>query len=417
MFGFGKDKEIAQLRSDLESTQAQLKQVQNATDFGSYESLSEAMSVATSKAGVVVNNDTAMRVSAVYACVRLIAGAIGSMPLSIYRRTDDQQREKDAAHSLNRVLRIEPNPMLTSIVYWEAVTSHILLSGNSHSLISRTRNGDPMALTPIKPSRVRVEEKAGRLLYMVVFDDGKYAAYDQDDILHIPGVGWDGKQGMSAIAYAGQNAVGTALAADEYSARFFANDATPRGYIRYEKAMKKDQADLIRDYWYRKHQGIDNSHLPAIITEGGEFKETTMNAQDSQLIESRRFQVSDIARIFGVPPHMIGETEKSTSWGTGIEQQSIGFIRYTLRPHLTRIEQEVNRKLLRDPSRFVEFQTNDLMRGDIKGRNESYQIALGGNQQPGWMTINEVRKAENLPPVQGGDELYKPLTGETTDEE
>nr|WP_268967734.1 phage portal protein [Zooshikella ganghwensis] len=168
----------------------------------------------------------------------------------------------------------------------------------------------------------------------------------------------------------------------------------------------------MRNYWFKKHQGLENKHLPAVITGGGEFKETTLSPQDSQIIQTRKFQVCDIARIFGVPPHLVGETEKSTSWGTGIEQQSIGFVQYTLRPHLTRIEQEVNRKLFRSDSFFAEFNVNGLLRGDIKGRNEAYRIALGGNQEPGWMTVNEVRKLDNLPPIEGGDILYRPATGE-----
>jgi HK97 family phage portal protein len=156
---------------------------------------------------------------------------------------------------------------------------------------------------------------------------------------------------------------------------------------------------------------VGNAHLPAFIPDGGEFKEITMSAEDSQLIETRKFQVTDIARIFGLPPHMIGAQEASTSWGTGIEQQSIGFVQYTLKPHLTRIEQEVNRKLFRSPEYFAEFNVSGLLRGDIKGRNEAYKIALGGNQQPGYMTVNEVRALENLPPIEGGNELYKPVTG------
>jgi len=388
--------------------------IQNETvNITDAERMSDLFLGAKNSTGIVVNADTAMRASSVYACVRLVAGAIGSMPLGIYKRAGDS-REAINEHPMARAIRVQPNPMLSASVYWETVASHILLAGNSYSLIGRGRGEQALDLTPLKPNAVNIEEKSGRLMYFITLGNGTYVAYDQDDILHIPGVGWNGLKGLSAIAYAGQNSIGGALAADEYSAKFFANDATPRGYLKFDKKLSPEQAEILRDYWYRKHQGIDNSHLPAIITEGGEFKTTTVSAEDSQLLETRRFQVADICRIFGVPPFMVGETDKSTSWGSGIEQQSIGFIRYTLRPHLTRIEQEINRKLFTGAANkniFAEFQTHDLMRGDTAGRSAAYQIALGGNQAPGWMTINEVRKAENLPSITDGDEVYKPLTG------
>jgi len=418
MFGFGNnEKRLKQLEKQLLDTQTELHDVKNETvSLGNIERLSDLLGVNPSASGVVVNEHTAMRASAVYACVRLIAGAIASMPMQVYKRTTNG-REIDSSNPLYPILHDQPNPMLSALVYWESVVSAILLTGDSFSLIGRNHLGDALSLTPLNKRRVEVKKIDNRLIYVVGFDDGSYAAYDQDDVLHIPGVGWDGKNGLSAITHAAQNAVGAALAADEYSARYFANDATPSGYIKYDKKLSTDQADLLRDYWLRKHQGLENSHMPAILTEGGEFHQLTITAQDSQLIETRKFQIGDIARIFGVPPHMIGDTEKSSSWGTGIEQQSIGFVQYTLRPHLRRIEQELNRKLFPRGNSFAEFNVSGLLRGDIKGRNESYQIALGGNQQPGWMTINEVRKLENLPAIEGGNTLYKPLTGEQSEAE
>ncbi|MBB5322328.1 phage portal protein [Marinobacter oulmenensis] len=406
--------DLVRLEAELENTRRDLANVRNETQsWGSgYEALQDLFAAHANVAGVHVDDNTAMRVSAVYACVRVIAGAIGSLPFQVYRSTENH-RERFNQHPLYRVIHTEPNPQLSAVVFWETVVMHILLAGNHFSLIARNRGGQPLGLTPLKPSRVEVDERGGRLIYFVYFDDGNWAAFDQDDILHVPGVGWDGRRGLSVIRSVGQNSIGTALAADEYSGKFFANDSTPRGYIRFPdgKKLTDDQAQVIRDYWFEKHQGISNKHLPAFIPDGGEFKEIEMSAEDSQLIETRKFQVKDIARIFGVPPHMIGDTEASSSWGTGIEQQSIGFVQYTLKPHLTRIEQEVNRKLFRSDEYFAEFNVSGLMRGDIKGRNEAYKIALGGNQQVGYMTVNEVRALENLPPIDGGDELYKPATG------
>ncbi|RDH41603.1 phage portal protein [Zooshikella ganghwensis] len=375
------------------------------------ERLSDLLGIHQSAAGVSVTKSTAMCVSAVYACVRLISGAIATLPFEVFRK-EGSSRKKDASHSLYGILRKQPNPKVSSVVFWETACTHILLQGNSYAIIHRNRQGDPLALTIIDPSRVEVDVKNDRLLYFITLEDGQYLPFDMDDILHIPGIGWNGRKGLSVISSVGQNSIGCAIAADEYAGRFFSNDATPRGYLSYPNKISADQADEIRNYWFKKHQGLENKHLPAVITGGGEFKETTLSPQDSQIIQTRKFQVCDIARIFGVPPHLVGETEKSTSWGTGIEQQSIGFVQYTLRPHLTRIEQEVNRKLFRSDSFFAEFNVNGLLRGDIKGRNEAYRIALGGNQEPGWMTVNEVRKLDNLPPIEGGDILYRPATGE-----
>jgi len=409
--------ELENTQHDLQSVRQELRTVRNeAVEWSrGWEALHEMLDGRKTAAGVHVDEMSAMQVSAVYASVRLVAGAIGSLPLQLFRRTDDG-REPWRATPLYRLLHDEPNPMLSAVVYWETVVSHILLAGNHYSLIGRTGGGQPQSLTPLQPHRVDPQKRDGRLIYMVLLDSGEWAAFDQDDVVHVPGVGWDGRRGMSVIRHAGRPSIGTALATDEYSGRFFSNDATPRGYIRFPEGKKltAEQANLMRDYWYKRQQGLDNSHLPAFIPDGGEFREITMSAEDSQLIETRRFQVTDIARIFGVPPHMIGETTQSTSFGAGIEQQSIGFVMYTLRPHLRRIEQEINRKLVRRPDAFAEFNVSGLLRGDIKGRNEAYQIALGGNQQPGYMSVNEVRKLENLPPVDGGDDVYRPATGERT---
>lgn len=406
--------DLLRLEAELENTQRDLAAIRNEAQNwgGGYEALQEMFTAQINAAGVHVDDSSALRVSAVYACVRIIAGAIGGLPFHVYR-VNGKEQERFNNHPLYRVIRHEPNPQLSAVVFWETVAMHILLAGNHFSLIARNRSGEPLGLVPLKPSRVDVDERNGRLIYFVCFDDGTWAGYDQDDILHIPGVGWDGRRGLSVIRSVGQNSIGTALAADEYSGKFFANDSTPRGYIRFPdgKKLTEDQARIIRDYWLEKHQGLGNAHMPAFIPDGGEFKEIQMSAEDSQLIETRKFQVKDIARIFGVPPHMIGDTESSSSWGTGIEQQSIGFVQYTLKPHLTRIEQEVNRKLFRSDEYFAEFNVSGLLRGDIKGRNEAYKIALGGNQQVGYMTVNEVRALENLPPIDGGDDLYKPVTG------
>lgn len=367
-------------------------------------------------AGVTVTPETAMRSTAVFACVRLIAGTIGTLPLGVFRRTDTG-READAKHPLYSLLHLAPNNMTTAAVFWECEVSHALLSGNGYALIERNRGGDPLGLLPVSPTRVEPEERNGRLAYRITHPEGGQEYFDQDDVLHFPGVGWDGRKGQSPITLAGRQSIGVALAAEEHSARFFSQGATPNVALTFPKALNPEQANLIRTYWANKQAGTSNAHLPAVITEGGSVESLTISSKDSQLLESRQFQVIDIARIFGVPPHMIGETTKSTSWGTGLEQQVMGFVSFTLRPWLTKIEQEINRKLFRKPSHFAEFNVAGLLRGDIKTRYEAYRIAKGGNQDPGFMTINEVRKLENLPPDPEGDTLYKPQTGGTVDQQ
>ncbi len=413
-FGRSKAAELqAQLQSQIEAQQDQITQLQNAVTVssGDVESMMEMFNGTLSTHGETVNRDSALKISAVYACIRLIAGSIGTLPAHIFKK-QGEQKSVATQHPFFNTLYQAPNPMVTSVVYWETVVNHMLLEGNHYSLIGRNRQGDLLSLTPLKPERVEPDIKGNRLQYAVVFDDGKYAVYDQDDILHIPNIGWDGKRGLSTLKSALMNSAGGSLAADKYSAVFFANDATPRGYIKFDQSLTEDQANLIRNYWFERHQNPDKRHQPAFIPQGGEFKQITMSAEDSQLLETRSFNVADIARIFGVPPHMIGHMEKSTSWGTGLEQQSIGLVTYTLSPIITRIEKEVQRKIIRSPDYFFRFNIEGLLRGDIKSRYEAYQVALGGNQQPGFLTVNEIRALEDRAPVDNGNILYKPLTGD-----
>jgi len=400
------------LEAQLEDKQRELESINNIITTS--ESLSDLFGVETNSAGVAINETSAMKTTAVFACVQLISGAIGSLPVNVFTLTDNG-REENNSHPVYKLLHSEPNPMVSAITYWETVVSQMLLSGNSYSIIGR-RGATPNALTLLNPKQVYPFKKDGRLLYDVLFDEGRRVVFDQDDILHIPGIGWDGLKGFSVISYAAQT-IGITIAAEEHSGKFFSNGAVPGGIIKFDKKMNREQIELILEYWNKKHAGSGNSHTPGVLTEGGDFQEISMNAVDSQLIESRRFQIADIARVFQVPPHMIGETEKSTSWGTGIEQQGIGFVTYNLRRYLKRIEQEINRKLFRNDGSFAKFNVAALLRGDTKARHESYQIALGGNQQPGWMTINEVRKLENLTPDPEGNTLYKPITGDAESED
>jgi HK97 family phage portal protein len=378
--------------------------VRNSLALGSAE-LYELLAGSPAASGMAVNESSAMRVTAVYACVRLIAGAIASLPLAVYRRTEDS-RER-VRNDLWWLLNEQPCPTVSAAVFWEYLVAQMLLSGDALAEIERGRGGAIRGLRPLDSRAVGIRQIDGRLRYEFC-RDGEWLGRDQDDILHIPGFGFDGTRGMSVIRHAAREAIGLALAAEAFSSRFFASGAHPDVALKVPGKMTQEQIDNLRRIWASKYGGAHNASLPIVLTEGTDLKEVTLSAQDSQLIEARRFQVADIARAFGVPPHMVGETDKSTSWGSGIEQQGIGFVQYTLAPHLHRIEQEINRKCFRTERLFVEFNVEGLLRGDSKARAEYYTRALGGTQNPAWMTPNEIRRLENLPPVAGGDHLAQP---------
>lgn len=361
-----------------------------------------------SNAGVHVNEATAMSVSAVYACVSLIGGALASLPAQIYERTPEGRAK--ANHEYWWLLNEQASPSWSSAVMWEYMAASLLLQGDAYAIIRRPGNKDPrvQGLTPVHKCDVTTLKNGARLAYAIK-EDGVSKTYDQDDVIHIPGAGFNGMNGMSQLRHSLRNSAGIAIAADEFSAGFFKDGARPDLALMTPGSMSPEQVDALRQQWRERYSGMANSRLPAVLSGGLDVKPITMNAHDAQLIATRQFQVEDIARAFGVPPHMIGHTASSTTWGTGIEQMSIGFVKYTLQRHLRKIEQEFNRKLWPTRARyFMEFNTAGLERGDYKTRNEGYRVALGRAGEPGWMSVNEVRRIENLPPIDGGDELMKP---------
>lgn len=402
MLGF-----LKRRRDEIENLRKEIAEIKNAAPLSSGivgSSLYDVLTTSTSHAGQAVTEQTAMKVSAVYACVRLIAGAIASLPLPIYQRTADGRERAD--HALWWLLNEQPTPAMSAAVFWEYLVSSVLLSGDGFSLIKRASPMSPniIGFEALHPSRVTVTQEDGRLVYLV-WDGKKAKPYDQDDMLHFPGVGFDGTRSVSPIRYAAKQGIGLAMAAEEWSARFFSNGARPDIAIEIPGNLTEDQAKVMRQTWHDRYGGASNSHLPAVLTGGVKVHELTMNAEDAALIATRQFQIIDIARVYGVPPHMIGETEKSTSWGSGIEQMGIGFVQYTLRPHLTRMEQELNRKCFRTARHFAEFNVDGLMEGDSKAQAEYFAKALGGPGSQGWMSVNEVRRLKNMKPMDGYDKI------------
>ncbi len=361
-------------------------------------------------AGTAVNERTAMGVSTVYACVSLIGGAIASLPLPIYKRMP-QGRER-ADHPVWWLLNEQPHPDMSAAAFWEYLVTSNLLYGDAFAEIVRPSAATNAVkwLRPLHPRNVTVAslDNDNGLVYTVTDPDGDEPTRTilGADMLHIPGVGFNGTRSLSPIRQAARNAVGIALAADQWSASFFENGARPDFALTTDASLKPDQIDSLRSQWSERHSGAMNRGKPVVMQGGLKVQPLTVPAEDAQLIETRRMQVEDIARIYGVPPHMIGHTTASTSWGSGIEQQAIGFVRFTLQRHLVRIEQELNRKFWpRSTAFFAEFNVSGLERGDYKARNEGYRIAIGRAGEPGWMTTNEIRRMENLPPLEGGDDL------------
>lgn len=390
---------------------------------GSYGSeLYEFFTNGMSSAGVALTERTAMMVSSVYACVSIIAGAITTLPAHIYRRDDEGgSPERVQSADIWWLLNEQAAPAWTASAFWQYLIWSRLLQGDAFARIRRNRartrivGFEPLHPFCVEPLRLDDDAAAGfddprsaaSLVYRVQREDGTSEMVDQGDMIHVTGPGFDGLRSMSTIRYALRHPGGVALAADEYSARFFENGARPDFALEWPGKLDDQAKALLRETWTSTFGGPRNSHLPAVMTQGAKIVPLDMKAEDAQLIETRRFQVEDVCRIFGVPPHMVGATEKASSWGSGIEQLSIGFVKYTLSRHLVALEQEFNRKLWRTGPLFMEFLTAGLERGDFKARQQGYRSALGRAGEDAWMTVNEVRRLENMPPVDGGDELRR----------
>lgn len=369
----------------------------------------ELLGMPQAAAGVPVTEYSAMQVSAVYACCALIGGAIASLPLKAYSKTKSGREEIDSP--LSYLLNVEPSPQWTAAAMWEFVSKSMKLRGDGFVEILRKRNGAVYGFLPRHPDRVQVWESLGRLRYGITPDEGAPYVLDQDDMLHFPNYGFGGRCGISVIQTAAYQATGIAIAADQFSGAFFGNGGMPSFVFEVEGKMTEEQKEAMKTSFAQKVAGTKNAFKPFVTTQGVKLREISVNPEDSQLMEARKFQVVDIARAFGVPAHMIGETEKTSSWGSGIENMGRGFVRYTLQPDINRIEQELNRKLFGNKPQYIEANLDGLMRGDSKAESDYLRQAIGGSQGKGWMTINEARRLKNLPPIDGGDVLYDPSKG------
>lgn len=366
-------------------------------------------------AGEAVTQSSAVRLVAVWACQRLLSETIGTLPAFVFERVKDgKQRASD--HPYDFLIHDDFNPEMDSSQGRELTVIDMAGWGNSAYYIERDRWGVAVAMWPLHQTQItKKRNDAGKITYEVREFGAKKTIYPAERIWHpmiLPELTRNGLVGRSPIAWCRQ-AVGLGLGAEQYGARLFANDGRTTGVLEIpgklgptseqSRAIKKQ----IQEDWTAARTG-ENRHKVAILDQDAKFHQISINPDDAQFLETRRFQVEEIARLYGIPPDMIGAVDKTSSWGTGVEQRSLAFVIYTIRPYLVKLEQSLNRALFTREERkrfFIEFNVDGLLRGDIKSRYAAYASAL----QWGWQNRNEVRALENLNPFDGGDEYYMPL--------
>ncbi len=363
-----------------------------------------------STSGKQVTERSAMQMTAVYSCVRILSEAVAGLPLHLYRYKEGGGKEKAIDLPLYRLMHDEPNPEMSSFVFRETLMTHLLLWGNAYAQIIRNGKGEVIALYPLMPNKMRVErDENGSLYYEYIHSSDEADTMKNTtvrltpyNVLHIPGLGFDGLVGYSPIAMA-KNAIGMAIACEEYGAKFFANGAAPSGVLEHPGVIKDPQK--VREAWQSQFGGSQNANKIAVLEEGMKYTPISISPEQAQFLETRKFQINEIARIFRVPPHMVGDLEKSSF--SNIEQQSLEFVKYTLDPWVMRWEQSLSRALFTEEEKktlFFKFNVEGLLRGDYQSRMNGYATA----RQNGWMSANDIRELENMdkiPAEQGGD-LY-----------
>jgi HK97 family phage portal protein len=359
------------------------------------------LQVPDSAAGVVVTEQTAMSASAVFACVRNISEDVGKLPMLVYRRLDPNGKERAVEHPLYEILHDRPNPEMNPIDFKQAVTACAVLFGRGYAEIERRNNQSVRALWPIEPWRVEPKRDPGGALYYLV--DGK-DRINLEDMLHVRGFSVDGVVG-EMVTKVGREALGLTLASQRFAAKFFANGARASGYLSHPGKLSPEAIARLRNQFGEMASGLENAHKPGILEENMKWESASTAPNEAQMLETRQFQVEDVARWFRMPPHKIQHLLRST-FGN-IEHQSIEYVTDTLLPWFVRWEQETKRKLLgpSESSYFVEVLVDALLRGDMKSRYESHNIGITG----GWKTRNEARVQENMNPLPGLDEPLTPL--------
>lgn len=361
--------------------------------------------------GKPVNERTAMQTTAVYACVRILAEAVASLPLHVYEYQDYGGKKLVHEHPLYYLLHDEPNPEMTSFVFRETLMSHLLIWGNAYAQIIRDGAGRVLGLYPLLPDKMEVQrDDRGNIYYVYSRNSDENPMFKEygniklkaEDVLHIPGLGFDGLIGYSPIAMA-KNAVGMTLACEEYGASFFANGANPGGVLEHPGVLK--DPSKVRESWNSVYRGVNNAHKIAVLEEGMKYQQIGIPPEEAQFLETRKFQINEIARLYRIPPHMVGDLDKSSF--SNIEQQSLEFVKYTLDPWVIRWEQSLQRSLLLPGEKgkyFIKLNVDGLLRGDYQSRMNGYAVG----RQNGWFSANDIREMENMNPIpdEEGGNLY-----------
>lgn len=358
------------------------------------------LGVSKSSSGIDVNKDTAISFTAVWSAVKLLSESIAGLPIQVFKREGDK-KELDRENSNYNLLHSEPNPWMSSNAFHQAMAANVLLSGNAYATIHRDQTGDPKWLEIIDPQKVTVSIK--NLKWYTI--EGMDNKIPDRNMIHVMGLSFDGLIGKDVISICSES-IGLGLAAEKFGAKFFGSGANMTGVLEYPLALSPDQRDNLSKSWDKKHAGLDNSGGTAVLEGGMKYNRIGIPPEQAQFILTRQFQVTEVARLWNIPPHMIGDLLRSTN--NNIEQQSIEFVQYALMPWIKRFEQEYNRKLFRESDKgkyYVEFNVQGLLRGDAVARAEYYTKMWGiGN-----LSNNEIRGLENKNPVENGDKHFVPL--------
>lgn len=351
-----------------------------------------------------------MQLPVVYAAVGIIADGLAQLPIEV-RQVSGGSDELVTQHPASDLFERQPNPYMTPFTFDDVTATHTLLWGNGYAEIQRTRNGELAGLWPLLPDRTAPKKTPDGDVYYQTTVDGESVPLAMSDVLHFPAIGFDGLVGYSPIWMCRQ-AVGMALAMEKFGGKFFSNDMKSGGFILHPGKLGDKAVQNLTDS-LASRGGLDNAHRVKVLEEGAKFVQTTIPPEDAQFLGSREFQTAEIARIYRIPLHMLQSVSGSTSWGSGIEEMTMGFLKYTLSPWIIRREQEMNRKLFTQRERLqglrVRYDVSGLLRGDTSARSEFYTRAL--DPSTGWMLRNEVRQKEGMNPLSDDEWQTENRTG------
>ncbi len=382
--------------------------------LGNYGSWMEWFTPGPTSSGVPLSNESAMSIATVFACIRNISEDVAKIPLKIYRKSE-KGKELKPDHPLLTLLNYQPNPEMTAMDFRQTLTAHCLGWGNAYAEIERTLGGEISGLFPLHPSIVRPKrtDVDKILVYEVRRENGSTDILSADTVLHIRGIGDDGIVGYNVIHYA-RECMGSAKAAETFGSTYFGNNTSICGVLKHPDHLSKEAQERLRASIESKHRGPENANRLLILEESMSYEKGVLSPEESQFLETRQFSVVEICRWFRMPPHKVQDLQRATF--SNIEHQDLEYVKDCLMAWLKRWEEAIWLKLfsLREQSRgfYAEHVVEGLLRGDIGSRYSAYQIALGNNNNPGFMTINEIRKLENLDPLEGGDDLYTPQSPE-----